>query len=81
MFSSTYAKLREARASLLLPTASWNFPFESASIAIVGRNLFVWSRADGVDPEVQSGIAAYRGVEWGQLPFARSIGLQLSITP
>lgn len=79
--SATYAKLREARLGLQLPTTLWNLPFESATVALVGRNLLVWSRATGVDPESQFGSLAYSGVELGQLPYARTLGVQLSITP
>ena len=61
--SATYAKLREARLSLRVPTPVGNLPFESATVALVGRNLLVWSRATGVDPETQFGAIAYSGME------------------
>ena len=79
--SATYAKLREARLSLRVPTPVGNLPFESATVALVGRNLLVWSRATGVDPETQFGAIAYSGMEIGQLPFARSISIRVSVTP
>ncbi len=81
VYSATYGKIREARLSMLLPTTLTSLPFESATIAIVGRNLFVWSRVAGIDPEAALANAAHHGIEWGQVPYARSIGLQVTVTP
>ena len=81
VYSATYAKLREARLGLTLPTTLWSLPFESATLSLVGRNLLTWSRAGDIDPESTVRAARLGSLDLGQLPFARSIGLQLSLTP
>ena len=79
--SATYFKLRETRLSVTIPSRLPRLPFESASISLVGRNLLMWSRDRDVDPESILSPYQYPGVELGQLPFARTIGLQVSIQP
>ncbi|HMC56793.1 MAG TPA: TonB-dependent receptor plug domain-containing protein [Gemmatimonadaceae bacterium] len=82
VYDATYLKLRNARITYELPLDF--VPFyrqQSARISIVGRNLWTWAKAPNIDPETAVSGAVFQGFELGQLPGARSIGLQLSVTP
>lgn len=81
VYSASYFKLRELRVSLTLPAPYGMAPFSSVTASLVGRNLYTSSKAPNIDP--QSVFSPYQlpGVEMGQLPATRSLGLQLTITP
>ncbi|HTR78701.1 MAG TPA: hypothetical protein VMH39_11345, partial [Gemmatimonadaceae bacterium] len=83
VYSATFAKLREVRLTFALPTHYWNdvLPFQSLRASLVARNLALWAKAPNIDPEAAFGSTPFYGVEMGQLPAVKSIGLQLSITP
>jgi hypothetical protein len=82
VYSATYLKVRELRFTVEVPTSGVSaLPFESARISLVARNPYVWSRIPNVDPEALLSAYSYPGVELGQLPAARTIGIQVSITP
>jgi hypothetical protein len=82
VYDASYAKLREARL-----TFTFTAPFRGLTrgstmrASLIGRNLFLWSKAPNIDPETTLGTSSFQGVELGQLPSVRSIGLQLSIAP
>jgi hypothetical protein len=50
-------------------------------MAVIGRNLAMWAKAPNIDPETALSASSFQGIEMGQLPTTRSIGLQVSITP
>jgi hypothetical protein len=50
-------------------------------MALIGRNLAMWTKAANIDPETALSVSSFQGIEMGQLPTARSVGFQLSITP
>ncbi|MEO8335681.1 MAG: TonB-dependent receptor plug domain-containing protein [bacterium] len=82
IYDASFVKLREARVSFTLPlhfVAALRA--QSARVSLVGRNLALWTNAPNIDPETALSTATYRGAEMGQLPTAKSIGLQLSLTP
>ena len=82
MFDATYVKLREVKLGYNLPK-KWfkTVPFTSASIALVGRNLALWTENDHVDPETisLSGGSIVPGVEDMALPSTRSFGVNLNL--
>jgi hypothetical protein len=82
VYDATFVKLREARLSVELPL-HWLgvFTAQSARASLIGRNLFMAARAPNIDPETAVSVSSFQGAELGQLPTARSIGLQLSIVP
>jgi hypothetical protein len=41
----------------------------------------MWAKAPNIDPETALSSTAVQGIEMGQLPTVRSIGLQISLTP
>ena len=81
MYDASYVKLREARASVALPLHAIGLHAQTLRLAVVGRNLALWTDAPNVDPEFVLSTAPGRGLEMGQLPTARSVGVQLSLTP
>ncbi|MEJ2187219.1 MAG: SusC/RagA family TonB-linked outer membrane protein, partial [Gemmatimonadota bacterium] len=82
MVDATYLKLRDARLAYNLPDR-WvqRLGFSSATFALVGHNLLLWSKQDIIDPETAFDAANRQGVENGQLPTARTIGFTFTIRP
>lgn len=81
-FDASFLKIREARLE-------YNFSgnilekigFEKVSIALWGRNLAMWTKFPLFDPEVgalNSGTIV-PGVEMGQLPSTRTMGVNLTL--
>ena len=81
MYNAGFVKLREAKASFALPLHSVGLHAQSLRVAVIGRNLTLWSDAPNIDPEFVLSTAPARGMEMGQLPTARSVGVQVSLTP
>ena len=51
------------------------------SLALVGRNLALWADAPNIDPETAFNASNVQGFEYGQLPSARSVGFNITVTP
>ena len=81
VYDATYFKLRETRLSLTVPTTFWRFPFESATVSLVGRNLYTWFKTAGIDPETLLSPYQFGGLELGQLPASRSLGIEVAFAP
>jgi hypothetical protein len=47
----------------------------------VGRNLWLGTDVPHIDPETGYSASNLQGFEFGQLPTARSIGFNVTITP
>ena len=79
---ATYLKLRELRLAYNLPPSVARFlGLSDATVALVGHNLLLWAKQPTIDPETAFDTGNRQGVENGQLPTARSIGLTLSVRP
>jgi hypothetical protein len=79
---ATYLKLRELRLAYNMPSSvARAIGFSQATIALVGRNLLLWAKQPTIDPETAFDTGNRQGVENGQLPTARSLGLTLSVRP
>jgi TonB-linked SusC/RagA family outer membrane protein len=80
---ATYIKLREVRLGYELPGSFISrLGFSSGNVALIGRNLFLWApNIDNIDPETAFDNSNVQGIEFGQFPSARSIGLSFTITP
>jgi TonB-dependent SusC/RagA subfamily outer membrane receptor len=82
LYDASFMRLREARISLSLPLHVVSaLRAQSVRLSLVGRNLALWSNAPNIDPENVLSASTFRGAEMGQLPTARSLGVQLSLTP
>jgi outer membrane receptor protein involved in Fe transport len=82
IMDNSYWKLRELRVAYDLPT-NWAARVNSraVNIAFVGRNLFTHANVPNIDPEFSYTTGNFQGMEFAPLPNARSIGLNLRITP
>ena len=82
VYDASFVKLRDLRLTLAFPLRSWPIlTAQSLRASLIGRNLAMWAKAPNIDPETALSTSSLQGIEMGQLPTARSIGLQLSLTP
>jgi hypothetical protein len=82
VYDDTWTKLREVRLSYELPVRIANKMYaQSASIALVGRNLVTWTNVPNIDPEFGYSTGNYQGMEFAALPNPRSIGFSIRLTP
>lgn len=82
VYDASFVKLRDVRLTLAFSLRSWPvLTAQSVRASLIGRNLAMWAKAPNIDPETALSTSSLQGVEMGQLPTARSIGLQLSLTP
>jgi hypothetical protein len=54
---------------------------QTLRVAVIGRNLALWTDVPNIDPEFVLSTGPSRGLEMGQLPGTRSVGVQISLTP
>jgi TonB-linked SusC/RagA family outer membrane protein len=81
-YDASYTKLRELRIGYELPTTLANKMYaQSASIALIGRNLKTWTNVPNIDPEFNYSTTNYQGMEFATLPNPRSFGFNVRITP
>jgi TonB-linked SusC/RagA family outer membrane protein len=82
IFDASYVKLREVRLGLRLPS-SWTqrIGLTSADVALVGRNLALWTDVPNIDPETAFSASNVQGLEYGQFPTARSLGFTVTVRP
>ncbi len=76
-FDASYIKLRELSLSYTIPQIklSSNYALRNVMVSVVGRNLWMWSKAPHIDPETGS-----NGYEDVQIPTPKSIGINLSVS-
>ena len=80
-FDASYIKLREARLEYSLPPSVLGKSFiRQASIALYGRDLLLFTDFPVFDPETAAlnGNVLLPGVEMGQLPSTRTMGVNLT---
>jgi TonB-linked SusC/RagA family outer membrane protein len=81
-FDASFIKLRELRVGYDVPralTSRWGVG--GLRVAVVGRNLWLDTDVPHIDPETAFNSGNVQGFEYGQMPSARSIGFNLSVTP
>jgi TonB-linked SusC/RagA family outer membrane protein len=82
IFDASFIKLREVRIGYDVPRAITDrLRLARADVAILGRNLFLWSDVPHIDPETALNAGNAQGYEYGQLPSARSVGFSITVTP
>jgi TonB-linked SusC/RagA family outer membrane protein len=83
VYDAGYVKLREVRLSYELPSswASRILGAQSASFALTGRNLKMWTNVPNIDPEFAYSSTNDQGIEVNMSPNPRSIGFNLRIVP
>lgn len=82
IFDATYVKLREVRLGFAVPTA-WTsrLRLARAEVALIGRNLALWSDVPHIDPETAFNSGNVQGFEYAQMPSARTLGFSIVLTP
>lgn len=70
-YSGTYLKFRELVLTYKLPEKWVNGIFSSASVSVIGNNLFILSKIPNVDPDAERDEL--------QTPSMRSIGLNINL--
>jgi len=81
-FDASYLKLREVRLEYSVPTKRLqNSVFKGVSLAVYGRDLIMITSFPMFDPETASlnGSTLLPGVEMGQLPSTRTMGVNLTL--
>lgn len=80
IFDASYVKLREVRLGYTIPNSLFqNLPFRDLNISFIGRNLaLLYSKVPHIDPETAFSNSNVQGIEFGQLPSARSLGFNVS---
>jgi len=85
MQSGDFTRWRELNVTVDLPTRllridALHLAFSHASISLQGRNLMLWTRFSGTDPESQPGAGQY-GPDRSGIPQNRSWGFRFDLTP
>lgn len=80
VFDADYIKLREITLSYTFPE-NMTGPFKGVQVSVFGRNLAMWGLDnDDFDPEMAStGSGNIQGLEGGNLPAARSVGMNVRL--
>lgn len=82
VYDASYTKLRELRIGYDLPAPLANKLYaQSISLALTGRNLFIWTSVPNIDPEFTYSSGNFQGIEYAFPGNTKSVGLQFRITP
>lgn len=90
-YSTTNFRLRELSVGYNIPTGN-NFFIKNARISLVARNLFflyrgyatmdipgIPKRKLSFDPDINLGAGNYQGIDYGNLPSTRTVGLNVKL--
>jgi TonB-linked SusC/RagA family outer membrane protein len=82
VYDASFVKLREVKLGYNLPQSlSRRVGISGANLSLVGRNLWLNTDVPNIDPETAFSSGNTQGLEFGQLPSARSIGFNVTVTP
>jgi TonB-linked SusC/RagA family outer membrane protein len=82
IYDASFVKLREVKLGYDIPQGLLGrTPFSQMNVALVGRNLMLWDNIPNIDPETAFDTSNRQGFEFGQLPSARSIGINITVQP
>ncbi|HEY0972323.1 MAG TPA: SusC/RagA family TonB-linked outer membrane protein [Gemmatimonadales bacterium] len=82
VFDASWIKLRELRLGYRVPSEySSRIGVSQMNVSLVGRNLWLGTDVPHIDPETGYSASNLQGFEFGQLPTARSFGIQVNVTP
>jgi hypothetical protein len=77
VFDASFIKLREVKVGYTFRTSP-KFPVKDLNISLVGRNLAILkTTVPHIDPETAFSSGNVQGLEYGQLPSARSLGFSI----
>ena len=82
VYDASFIKLREVTLTYALPSSLTNkMRVSNAVVSLIGRNLWLHDNVPNIDPETAFGGGNVQGLEYGQVPTARSFGFSVSVTP
>jgi hypothetical protein len=83
VYDAGYVKLREVRLSYNLPDRWANriMGARAATVAVTGRNLYMWKNVPNIDPEFAYSTRNDQGIEVNMSPNPRSVGFNLRVIP
>lgn len=82
VFDASFVKLREVTLSYEVPTRfTERMRLSGMNVSLIGRNLALWTDMPHIDPETAFDASNVQGLEFGQLPTARSFGFSVNIRP
>ena len=80
VYDASFVKLRELTLSYELPSSLFKKGIRGVSVGIYGRNLAILHKnAPNIDPESGLSTSNVQGFEGGQLPTARTFGINLNV--
>lgn len=82
VYDASYTKLRELRVGFEVPS-EWTdrLRVSGISLALLGRNLALWTKVPNVDPEFAYSSGNFQGIEYALPGNTRSFGFNVRITP
>jgi hypothetical protein len=82
VYDASYTKLREIRLGFEVPN-DWTdrLRVSGISLAVVGRNLALWTKVPNIDPEFAYSSGNFQGIEYALPGNTRSYGFNVRITP
>ncbi|HET7622327.1 MAG TPA: SusC/RagA family TonB-linked outer membrane protein [Gemmatimonadaceae bacterium] len=82
VYDASFVKLREVTVTYMLPqSVTSRLNISNATIALIGRNLWMHDNVPNIDPETAFDASNVQGLEYGQVPTAKSFGFSISVTP
>lgn len=82
VYDASFVKLREVNVGFEVPRSiSQRLRLSRMHVAVLGRNLVLWTDVPHVDPETAFNPGNVQGFEYAQPPSARSVGLSITIMP
>lgn len=82
VYDASFVKLREVRLQYAVPARLTNrLRVSGLEMAVIGRNLALWTDVPNVDPETAFNAGNVQGFEYSQYPSARSVGFSVTVTP
>ena len=82
IYDASYIKLREMKLGYTVPgNFAARMGLSAMNLSLVGRNLWLSTDVPHIDPETAFSAGNVQGLEFGQLPSARSIGFNITVTP
>jgi hypothetical protein len=82
LIDASFVKLRELTLAYDVPGSVTNRAgISGLQLALTGRNLFLWTKNDHLDPESAFDNSNVQGFENGQMPSVRSFGINVTVRP
>jgi TonB-linked SusC/RagA family outer membrane protein len=82
LVDASFVKLRELTLAYDVPSSLLNrVGVSGMQLALTGRNLFLWTENDHIDPESAFDNNNVQGLEYGQMPSVRSFGFNVTLRP